>query len=166
MDKLGCPSHLPRLVAMVGKFFMCSRKVSNFIIIICFLLSLPTKVNTAKCEKSQIFAVIRIGLRSNFIPFLSYESGACFDRDCQRPVATGDCELSVLLTFHINSTQIFRHRNLASWEASIDYTALGNNLDLPGFMSFLLVPHLPRCVGWKRRNTASDEQADTKKIYI
>ena len=35
------------------------------------------------------------------------------------------CKLSVLLTFHINITPIWRLVNLASTEASIDYTALG-----------------------------------------
>ena len=35
------------------------------------------------------------------------------------------CKLSVLLTFHINSTPIWRLGNLVSREASIDYTALG-----------------------------------------
>ena len=35
-----------------------------------------------------------------------------------------DCKSSVLLIFHINSTPIWRLGNLASIEASIDYTAL------------------------------------------
>ena len=34
------------------------------------------------------------------------------------------CKLCVLLTFHINSTPIWRLGNLASREASIDYAAL------------------------------------------
>ena len=36
------------------------------------------------------------------------------------------CKLSVLLTFHINSTPIRRLENLASMEASVDYTGLKN----------------------------------------
>ena len=47
--------HLPRLVAMVAKFFMCDRKVSNltnYFLVISFLffsVLLTTKVNNTKC---------------------------------------------------------------------------------------------------------------------
>ena len=34
------------------------------------------------------------------------------------------------------------------------------NLDLPLGMSFPLIPHLPRYVGWGLRTTASDRQTD------
>ena len=40
------------------------------------------------------------------------------------PLQPDGRELSVLLTFHNNSTPSRRPGNLASWKASIDYTAL------------------------------------------
>ena len=55
---------------------------------------------------------------------------------CNRMVAN-----SVLLTFHVNSTPIWRFGNLASRESSIEY-----NLDLYGGMRLNSVPHLPRFV--------------------
>ena len=41
------------------------------------------------------------------------------------PLQPDGCKLSVLLTFSVNSTPIWRLGNVASMEASIDYTALG-----------------------------------------
>ena len=35
-----------------------------------------------------------------------------------------------------------------------------HKFDLPGVMSFHLLPHLPRLVTWERRKIASDKQAD------
>ena len=38
-------------------------------------------------------------------------------------------------------------------------------LVLPQVMSFLLVPHLPRLMGWERRTAVVDRQT-LKKLYI
>ena len=43
------------------------------------------------------------------------------------------------------------------------FEAQPDNLNLPRIMSFLLVPHLPRLVGWERRTTVTDRQTSWKK---
>ena len=40
------------------------------------------------------------------------------------------------------------------------------NLDLPWVMSFLLVPHLPRLIGWERRTAVASRLTDTENLYI
>ena len=44
--------HLPMLVTMVAKFFMCERKVSNFIYFLVFLLT--TMVNSTNAKKATV----------------------------------------------------------------------------------------------------------------
>ena len=53
-------------------------------------------------------------------------------------------------------------------EASVDYTALKFNLDLPSVMSFRLVPHLPRFGAWELRTTVANKQTDRNyaNLYI
>ena len=77
--------HLPRLVAMVAKFFVCKRKVASLFFIffiyvilsLSFLFSLTSKVCNVKCKKSKYSLLFVSGTTA----ILPYERCACFDND-------------------------------------------------------------------------------------
>ena len=81
---------------MAGKFSMCKRKVSSFVFLV------TTKVNNTKCS-----LMFTSGKKATLYPMngMRVFTVECHASDTIQP---DGCKLSALLTFNINSTQIWR----------------------------------------------------------